>query len=213
MIRGLMFIAALSLTACGPSSSVPAAPKVTSFTSNPIYLKELTTGIVLADELKKNKQLRQDLVSLGQNLYNMSYFGETHLLEITPDSQGRVMSIKFMLGSYVPYSLRGAITDKLSETNGKPIRFDCSTKATAMLSVPFKEELCVITHGTQRLELETNEPADRRPAHISEVDWARLKSVKLTLKDTKLLSAHKEEADKELARRATVSHEAAKKDL
>ncbi len=213
MIRGLVLIAALSLTACGPSSSVPAAPKVTSFTNNPIYLKELTTGIVLADELKKNKQLRQDLVSAGQNLYDMSYFGEKRLLEITPDSQGRVMSIKILLGAYVPYSLRSGITDKLSETNGKPITFDCSTKSFEMMSVPFKEELCVITHGSQRLELETNEPAVRRPADISEVDWYRLTSVSLTLKDTKLLSAHKVEADKESARRRNISDEAAKKDL
>lgn len=143
MKRCLSLVFATAVIGC--QQKVDAPPNPDSYVSKSIVLKDVTTGEKPSAALKA-----------GYNA-NWTYFGEKRVVQHTTDQAGVVTKIVFNLGSsWDGRQLQEELEKKLTEENGRNIRFDCREKEVSLAlmdGLRVTETTCTVRSDAQLLTL------------------------------------------------------------
>jgi hypothetical protein len=147
-------ITVLCFSGCGSNGNSNEAPiKPESIATNPIYIKEFTTGI----KYKKSKLSKLLISDLGEGeaMFKFNYFGQERTLLIKADKSNTIYELKIDgIKLWEKTSLISALEEKLSDIEGKKIEFDCRDSHKDTSIGKFDESICTIISGTQKLILE-----------------------------------------------------------
>jgi len=189
----------IQFTGCSSSES---QVKKNSILKNKLYLKDLTTGITFNSSNLKGKHSinkKQEVLIPG-----FSYFGKDTSLTLSINNSNIIYGYSVIVENNNE-SLKNAIESKLTETEGREIKFDCSTDSYDTTMGEFKREVCTISSGSQKFIYKEIWPRNlmNSPLHIT----------KVILIDTALAKNAEDEESNSNSEKYKLDRNKAKKDI
>lgn len=189
--RYVTLVALATLGACSDSAPpVTAAVEATNVASKPIFLKDLSTGIVF-----DSKKFPRPYLSMeNARRLKYEYFGDLRDTEILLNGSKQIYSVRINLGLFAE-EIVGNLEAKLSSEAGAPVNFKCRSETISLEAMGIKDsrletKQCVVVHDSQRLTVEVY-----KPLGIAATTRIDMHGGKITLVDTKLAAAAEQEKD------------------
>ena len=147
------------LTSCGNNDS--SAPKVQAAhqVNNDLKLKELSTGV----NINTLKKFGLKKLSNTESYFDYQYFGSKAITNVNYAKDGTIYEYKMLLDEPLD-KIKSALEAKLSEENGRPVKFLCKTeKYKPDSSAEITDEKCRVENGKQSMVINqfTMQPTEK----------------------------------------------------
>lgn len=183
-------------------AAAPKEPVATNVSVHRIYIKELTTGDDIGS--KKYPKLKTRTGSLAS--FDYQFFDKVRLFTAETNQDNVVVKLKFLDDAEFD-DLRSAVESKLSELNGRNIKFDCISSKEKVPPLEWGLKTCKIISGKQVLEKKEYKLLTKKPDHIGLGDWMNIgipnsfvltELIELSEKTKNRIKAEEEKREKEI---------------
>lgn len=173
-----------------------------------ISLKDLTTGVVYDAKSLPKPNFKFE----GNRRFKYQYFGESRDTSIWVTDKNIIYDIEIDLGMSAP-SLLNEIEAKLTQDNGRQVKFSCTVSAESLEPLGIKDskvesKTCTIVGKSQELIVRIQTPTGT--AAVTRIDLNR---GRIRLKDTSIEAAIRKEKQEKASKDAAVAEQKRKSDI